>query len=199
MNLVSVRALVVSASLLTATPGETQEKRAPEPLDDPGSWLNSHDYPARELQHRIEGVVSFALEVAKHGRVTDCSIRQSSGNAALDATACSLMITRARFRPATDEKGEPVAGTWASSIRWEIQEIEPALTPEYSVVLRYVVEKDGGVSMCEVLEDDVHESGKSGCDAFLQERFRPATGADGQPTRTQVLRTAKLESTPLPD
>lgn len=48
------------------------------------------------------------LTVAESGRVTDCSVLQSTGNTEVDAALCSLMVQRSRWTPARDRQGNPI-------------------------------------------------------------------------------------------
>jgi protein TonB len=48
------------------------------------------------------------LTVAETGRVTDCSVLQSTGDAGVDQALCDLMIRRSRWNPARDRQGNPI-------------------------------------------------------------------------------------------
>jgi protein TonB len=54
--------------------------------------------------------------------VADCSITQSSGSTALDTATCNIIRRRARYTPAKDQAGNPIAGTDSARIRWELPE-----------------------------------------------------------------------------
>ena len=88
--------------------------------------LTADDYPAEAEEKGEEGAVGFRLEVGANGRVTRCTITQSSGSASLDSTTCRLMQTRARFTPARDSRGRPTADAVNSRIVWRLPEdLEP--------------------------------------------------------------------------
>lgn len=89
---------------------------------DLGALVTPDDYPAEAAEKGEEGAVGFRLEVAANGRVTSCTITQSSGSASLDSTTCRLMQTRARFTPARDSRGRPTADAVASRIVWRLPE-----------------------------------------------------------------------------
>jgi TonB family protein len=74
-----------------------------------GSYFSSADYPSSSVENREQGTVRFWIEVSAQGRVTDCHIVQSSGSAALDTATCRVMRERARYTPARDANGRPVA------------------------------------------------------------------------------------------
>jgi TonB family protein len=82
--------------------------------------VSPDDYPASAVANHEQGQVRFLLSVAVDGRVTDCTILQSSGSAALDNTTCGLMLRRARFVPARDAMGHPVADTYESVVSWKL-------------------------------------------------------------------------------
>jgi protein TonB len=60
-----------------------------------------------------------SIQVGANGRVTGCSVTGSSGNSALDSTACSLIQRRFRYAPAT-RNGQPVESTVSRSITWRL-------------------------------------------------------------------------------
>lgn len=94
--------------------------QTPRPTSSPGTWATSADYPAADLRRESQGVTRFAVSVGADGKVQSCRIVVSSGSPSLDETTCKLVTRRARFKPATDETGAQVAGTYSNAIRWEI-------------------------------------------------------------------------------
>lgn len=82
--------------------------------------LGNADYPAAAIRAGEEGLVAFTLTVDPSGRVTGCAITESSGSAVLDSATCGLLVRRSRFRPATDEGGRPVTGTFRSKVVWRL-------------------------------------------------------------------------------
>jgi TonB family protein len=106
--------------------GKTQPARAAANLP---SLFSSDDYPAAAVRAGEQGAVGFRLEVDKAGRVAGCAITASSGSAALDATTCRLLSARARFTPARDRKGRPVADSLTGRIVWKLPEPEPEPPP----------------------------------------------------------------------
>ena len=57
---------------------------------------------------RMQGSVSVVFRVLPTGRVTNCRVRGSSGNPALDALTCKLITERFRYEPAVNARGEPM-------------------------------------------------------------------------------------------
>lgn len=92
-----------------------------KPKGDPSRWVTNDDYPSRAAREERQGTTGFRLSVDASGRVTGCDITSSSGSPDLDSTACSLLMRRAKFAPATRD-GEPVAGSWSSRFRWVLQD-----------------------------------------------------------------------------
>jgi protein TonB len=90
------------------------------PKGNPGSWATTDDYPSRAQRAEKEGVTRFTVQVSPEGRVTSCSVTGSSGTPELDDAACRAISRRARFTPATNGEGQPVAGTYSNSVRWQI-------------------------------------------------------------------------------
>lgn len=90
----------------------------PTPMENPGYWVNQNDYPARALRDDKEGRVRFQLDVSSEGKVTGCSIVETSGSTDLDDATCSHLLLRATFLPARDEAGTAVAATWRASVLW---------------------------------------------------------------------------------
>jgi protein TonB len=75
------------------------------------------DHPDRGRTDRTETVgVRFLVDAG--GRVRDCAVTRSSGNARVDAATCRLIEQRFRYRPATDGAGEPVASVISTIFSW---------------------------------------------------------------------------------
>lgn len=83
-----------------------------------GGWITTDDYPASALRAEEEGVVGITMRVGADGRVTSCAVTAPSGHASLDQATCRLYQRRARFAPARDDGGTPVAGTFTDRVRW---------------------------------------------------------------------------------
>jgi protein TonB len=77
--------------------------------------FTNRDYPKAAERAGIEGTVAARLAIDANGRVSQCTIRVSSGNEALDGTTCAIILDRFRFTPARNGKGEAVADI----VEWE--------------------------------------------------------------------------------
>jgi len=103
-------------------PKATFDPISAKPANDPSRWVTDRDYRSIWVRREYSGTASFLLQVSTAGRVTNCSITQTTGHAALDAATCKLIAKRARFDPAKDGNGAPTAGTFRSSINWQLPE-----------------------------------------------------------------------------
>lgn len=78
---------------------------------------------------------AFRLTVSPEGRVTGCSIQSSSGSATLDHATCAIMTPRARFKPARDAQGKPVADEVVQRIVWRLEEVDTPRKTQAAVML----------------------------------------------------------------
>lgn len=71
---------------------------------------NSARLPSRLLRVFAvdRGYGHLLLTIAATGRVTDCSVLQSTGDGPVDQALCSLMIRQSRWAPARDRQGNPI-------------------------------------------------------------------------------------------
>lgn len=89
-----------------------------------GGRITDRDYPDSAKDARASGRTETEIFVDARGRATDCQVRRSSGNAALDFTTCRLALERFRFRPARDLAGRPIAGSIYYDQTWQIGRID---------------------------------------------------------------------------
>lgn len=92
----------------------------PVAVSEAGTWFGPDDYPAAAIRANEEGAVRFTLDISDTGAVTDCRVVESSGYSDLDSQTCSLAMQRARFQPATDKHGKPIASNFTQRTRWVI-------------------------------------------------------------------------------
>lgn len=85
------------------------------------------NYPPVALRAGKEGAVGYKVKLAKDGRVTGCSVTQTSGSADLDQQTCAQLRQTARFKPAVNAEGKPVTSTFTGRLRWSIP--RPAVEP----------------------------------------------------------------------
>lgn len=78
------------------------------------------DYPPSALRNDEQGVVVAQWTIGANGIVSDCRITRSSGYSSLDHATCQSILKRARYTPAIDEDGKPVASINAAQFVWAI-------------------------------------------------------------------------------
>ena len=121
MSRLDARYVVIAACFALTACQTTPKSLAspPVPANDPAKWVTANDYPTHRY---IEGTAKAELMVGINGRITQCDIVQSAGDAALDKATCRNLSRRARFIPAKNDIGEAVSGTYSVTTRWEIPE-----------------------------------------------------------------------------
>jgi TonB family protein len=82
--------------------------------------ISSDDYPPQALDRNEQGTVGVLIQVDATGAVSGCTVEESSGFEVLDAQTCRLVQMRAKYRPATDAGGKPVASQARARITWRI-------------------------------------------------------------------------------
>jgi TonB family protein len=79
------------------------------------------DYPEDALRRGASGRTAIEATIGVDGRLSGCRVKRSSGDAALDAATCRLIIERARFLPALDRKGRPQTASFRMAVTWKIR------------------------------------------------------------------------------
>jgi len=82
--------------------------------------ITGRDYPKQALEAGASGTVGLRFVVGTNGRVTDCTVTRSSGNASLDETTCRLIRERFRYAPSRDARGRAYADTVTGEHVWEL-------------------------------------------------------------------------------
>lgn len=116
--------MMALAAVAQSTDGAKPAERARANL---GSYFSTDDYPPSAAARGAEGTVRFELEVGPEGLVSKCNVIASSGDAALDAATCSILLGRARYAPARDAEGRPVVGHDFGSVTWRLPPPLPGL------------------------------------------------------------------------
>jgi protein TonB len=97
----------------------------PVPLKPLTQLLSESDKLSVVDRVGAQGTVGVKVTVDSAGRVSDCSVAHSSGFKTLDAETCKVVQRKARFSPAKDEQGHPVAGVLYGDISWEPETEKP--------------------------------------------------------------------------
>lgn len=82
---------------------------------------NSAKLPGRLLRPFAvdRGFAFLLLTIAESGRVTDCSVIQTTGEAPVDEALCNLMIRQSRWEPARDRQGQPISVKVRYTATWK--------------------------------------------------------------------------------
>ena len=78
------------------------------------------DYPDRPLEAGIGGSVGFRLRVEADGKISECWIVESSGNADLDRQTCAVVRKRARYTPAIAHDGKSMWSFTFGRVTWMV-------------------------------------------------------------------------------
>lgn len=80
------------------------------------------DYPASAAESGDQGSTGVRLTINGDGRVTGCSVTRTSGSRAMDNATCSVLRSRARYTPASDQNNQPTTDTQNATITWRLSE-----------------------------------------------------------------------------
>lgn len=94
--------------------------RLATPATSPGTWMTSNDYPHDMLRKGMQGLVQFRLMIDERGTATACHIQSSTRPQEFDDAVCRNLMRRARFEPALDAQGKPLASYFRSTVRFEL-------------------------------------------------------------------------------
>lgn len=104
-----------------APPPPPSRARAATP-DRQSQWAAriQENYPQRAIRDEVEGQVGVRVTIGANGRVTACTVSNSSGSSVLDSAACDGMTRYARYNPALDDAGNPTTGSASTSIVYRL-------------------------------------------------------------------------------
>ncbi len=91
-----------------------------KPLKSPGEWIVASDYPLQMLVAGQPALVSFRLSVGADGVPTACHIQATTRPKEFDDAVCKSVMRRARFSPAIDAEGMPLASYYQNSVYFRI-------------------------------------------------------------------------------
>jgi protein TonB len=104
-------------------PPQPRVSQAASARGDVRTLFTDDDYPESARDANATGTARARLTIGTNGRVSGCTITQSTGNSALDRATCSVLTRRARFTPAKDQNGNPIADTYNTPpIRFVLQD-----------------------------------------------------------------------------
>lgn len=85
-----------------------------------GNAFSDDDFPDASRRAEEQGVTRVSYVVGADGKVSSCTVTQSSGFPRLDDATCKIIMRRFRFNPATRD-GQPVPETKAQPVRWQLK------------------------------------------------------------------------------
>ena len=95
--------------------------RLPKPVGGtPLAWFRWQDYPKQAMRERASGAAVARVDVDPAGKPLRCAVVASAGHAALDKVTCDSIMKRARFEPALNAGGEPVAFHYIIRAVWSM-------------------------------------------------------------------------------
>ncbi|WP_265587940.1 energy transducer TonB [Sphingomicrobium arenosum] len=179
--------LGVGQPVVPPLPPKPTLARPPQSKVNLGTLFSYEDYPAAALALDLEGDVRVWLDVDAQGRVQGCTVRTSSGHAELDEGTCDIFVGRARYHPALDADGEPVAQRVSPpAVRWRMMD-RPRPRSEAARLMQFLVSPLGQVAGCWTLPAAGQEGPDHSCG---RERAKARALAlamhrdDAQPTGT---------------
>lgn len=116
------RAPVITPAAPVAPPPPPAPKMASpaQPRGNPGNWVTTEDYPSRALREEREGVTGIAFDIGADGKTSNCRVTSSSGSPDLDDATCRNFVRRARYKPAQNDAGQPMASSGSQRVRWQM-------------------------------------------------------------------------------
>ncbi len=91
-----------------------------KPRQSPSKWVVSSDYPLDMLASGQPAIVEFRLSVGSDGVPSACHIQSTTRPKEFDDAVCKSVMRRARFDPALDAGGEPLASYYRNTVRFLI-------------------------------------------------------------------------------
>ena len=139
----------ISMLALAASSHAVVHQKIPEPVGSLQGLISPDDYPVDALDRNEQGDVGVLIRVDPTGAVSDCIIEHSA-SAILDARTCELIRQRAKFSPARDRQGRPVASEKRTNISWRMKiadnDVEPSSPWAFTAIMTY--SPDGSPLAC---------------------------------------------------
>ncbi len=97
-----------------------QLSRPVQPLTPPGKWVVASDYPLKMLSVGQPAIVEFRMSVGADGTPVSCHIQSTTRPKEFDKAVCGSLMRRARFSPALDAQGQPLASYYQNTVRFAL-------------------------------------------------------------------------------
>lgn len=194
-------AMMMALMLAAATQGVAPRELNAEQVTSHGVSEDSR------LPSDRDGIAFVMLTLDPVGRPIHCAVAKSSGFRALDSKTCATLTHYARFLPARDESGQPVASAYPTAMRGGVgvsgapgymidMSVEVSKLPSDTVqpvaAVRQVLAADGTLESCEI----ERSSGSDKLDRLACRqaeglaKLGPVKDAGGAPVRT--LRVSRI-------
>lgn len=117
----------IAVLLMLSLSSAAQEKAAttaepvkpPRPAMRQNGIIGASPYPADALRIKHEGTTVLVLHVTAKGRVSSCTIAESSGTKSLDDASCAF-VRRLKFDPAIAAGGQAVEADTRFPMAWHL-------------------------------------------------------------------------------
>lgn len=96
------------------------EARPPQPIDF-DNWIQTNDWPTYLVRAEMEGTIGIRLTVNAKGSATSCNVLGSNKPQLFDDAVCLGLLKRAKFEPALNGDGEPVASYFNTSVTFRFR------------------------------------------------------------------------------
>lgn len=185
---------------------------------EPQTWFNSKDNPKTAMRVAERGHVAYTIDVAGDGTPLRCTPEETTD---LDQDVCALVMKRARFLPAKDDQGRPVAGTYEavasflmpgkqrprpdrSKLAVAVDSLPEGVTSPAFARVAFLVDGAGTVSQCTPLAAErrrfmqtVPALGPAACENLTRDyRPSPVTDAAGAAVASVQSATVRFEVRP---
>lgn len=108
--------------------------------------VEKEDYPESALAAGEQGTSGFMLDIDSAGKVSNCSITNSSGSSALDQKAC-VLAAKWSFEPARDIDGKPTFGKSKHMLNWRLPKGTPSVSSFPLRTPTNPFEKEGSITL----------------------------------------------------
>ncbi len=193
--------LLVLFQVASGTPTAQPAAKAPVMIAGPD------DYDGEALRQRTEASVPVELDLDKNGVIVAC---RALGNFddRLKQASCQRMRSRARFQPARDAVGRPIASRWNGTVRWGSHpnlrrhplETARGIEGAMDITATFTVEKDGLISSCKglLLLGNERQDFPAAC-ADAPKKVEPMLSESGEPVRRHITVRLSLKNEKIDD
>lgn len=142
-------AAIAAAAIAGAAFAQDDASGTPAHLQgNPGAMFGPDAYPPAAMRAGEQGRVVARLAIGADGRVSACTVDQSSGSAALDEATCRIASGRMTFAPARDDRGQAVASSYTLPIRWVLPQASGEPIVPLAMTLVATIHANRSVSRC---------------------------------------------------